>query len=119
MAISALQSLELIERLHAYDSVQPPAPENENSMRWVGTALSIAGVPLLVAEGELEEIIETPTSTAIPGTKPWGAGCSRFQRWFATYPEWRRTFSQTAVHGPYSRLLHGNKASRNTFRNDP
>jgi twitching motility protein PilI len=79
MAISALQSLELIERLHAYDSVQPPAPENEESMRWVGTALSIAGVPLLVGEGELEEVIETPPCTPIPGTKPWVLGVAAFK----------------------------------------
>jgi twitching motility protein PilI len=40
----------------------------------VGTSLGIAGVPLLVSEGELEEIIETPRVTAIPGTKPWVMG---------------------------------------------
>ena len=68
MGISALQSLELMERMHAYDGVTPPALEND-SMRWVGTCLSIAGVPLLVGEGELEEVIETPPVTTIPGTK--------------------------------------------------
>ena len=43
-------------------------------MRWVGTALAIAGVPLLIGEGELEEIVETPDVTPIPGTKPWVMG---------------------------------------------
>jgi twitching motility protein PilI len=79
MAISALQSLELIERLHAYDSVQPPATEAEEITRWVGTSLSIAGVPLLVGEGEIVEIIETPPATAIPGTKPWVIGVAAFK----------------------------------------
>jgi twitching motility protein PilI len=78
MNISALQSLELIERLHAYDSVLPPALEEE-SLRWVGTYLSIAGVPLLVAEGELQEIIETPEVTKIPGTKTWVMGVAAFK----------------------------------------
>ena len=73
MAISALQSLELIERLHAYDSVVPPAPAEER-LRWIGTSLGIAGVPLLIAAGELDEIIETPDTTPIPGTKPWVIG---------------------------------------------
>lgn len=79
MAVSSLQSLQLIERLHAYDSVQPPVLETEESVRWVGTTLSIAGVPLLVGEGELEEIIETPNCTPIPGTKPWVLGVAAFK----------------------------------------
>ena len=68
MSISALQSLELVERLHAYDSVSPPVLEEQRAS-WVGTSLGIAGVPLLIGEGELEEIIETPSVTTIPGTK--------------------------------------------------
>ncbi|MEH6634975.1 MAG: chemotaxis protein CheW [Halioglobus sp.] len=78
MSISALQSLELLERINAYDGVSPPAFEHEQ-MRWVGTALSIAGVPLLVGEGELEEIIETPAVTVIPGTKSWVMGVAAFK----------------------------------------
>ena len=78
MAISALQSLDLMERMHAYDGVMPPALANEQ-MRWVGTSLSIAGVPLLIGEGELEEIIETPPVTIIPGTKPWVLGVAAFK----------------------------------------
>tara|TARA_R110002110_G_scaffold362241_1_gene572029 strand:- start:101186 stop:101752 length:567 start_codon:yes stop_codon:yes gene_type:complete len=73
MAISALQSLELLERTYAFDGVDTPAFESE-AMRWVGTSLGIAGVPLLVGEGELEEIIETPAVMPIPGTKPWVMG---------------------------------------------
>jgi twitching motility protein PilI len=78
MSISALQSLELLERLHAYDSVQAPelaAPP----VTWVGTSLSIAGVPVLIGAGEMEEIIETPAVTTIPGTKPWVLGVAAFK----------------------------------------
>jgi twitching motility protein PilI len=78
MGISALQSLELLERINAFDAVTSPAFEDVQ-MRWVGTSLSIAGVPLLVGEGELEEIIETPAVTAIPGTKPWVMGVAAFK----------------------------------------
>ena len=78
MGVSALQSLELLERISAYDGVTPPAFENDQ-MRWVGTFLSIAGVGLLVGEGELEEIIETPAVTTIPGTKPWVMGVAAFK----------------------------------------
>ena len=78
MGISALLSLEILERINAYDGVMPPAFENDQ-MRWVGTSLSIAGVPLLVGEGELEEIIETPAVTTIPGTKPWVMGVAAFK----------------------------------------
>lgn len=73
MALTALQSLELLERSYAFDGVQPPVFESD-VMRWVGTSLGIAGVPLLVGAGELEEIIETPTMTPIPGTKAWALG---------------------------------------------
>jgi twitching motility protein PilI len=78
MGISSLQSLELLERLYAYDSVPPPAlaapPET-----WVGTSLGIAGVPLLIGAGELEEVIETPPVTTIPGTKPWVIGVAAYK----------------------------------------
>jgi len=79
MAISALQSLELLERLHAYDGVTPPAKVEEARMYWVGTLIGVAGVSLLVGAGELQEIIETPETTAIPGTKPWVQGVAAFK----------------------------------------
>lgn len=78
MNISALQSLDLIERLHAYDSVAAPDVEEEN-LRWVGTYLSIAGQPLLIESGEVQEIIETPNVTSIPGTKAWVLGVAAFK----------------------------------------
>ncbi|MCB1678852.1 MAG: chemotaxis protein CheW [Halioglobus sp.] len=73
MAVTALQSLELLERTYVFDGVEAPPFERER-MRWVGTSLSIAGVPLLVGEGEIEEIIETPDIAPIPGTKAWMLG---------------------------------------------
>ncbi len=79
MNVSALQSLELIERLHAYDSVSMPAIEVQQSVDWVGTSLGIAGTSLLIGEGELQEIIETPDVTPIPGTKPWVLGVAAFK----------------------------------------
>jgi twitching motility protein PilI len=78
MSISALQSLELVERLHAYDSVPSPALPVPRSS-WVGTSLGVAGMPLLIGAGELEEIIETPPITTIPGTKAWVLGVSAFK----------------------------------------
>lgn len=78
MTISAIQSLELIERLHAYDSVLSPALEALPET-WVGTSLGIAGVPLLIGEGELDEIIETPPVTTIPGTKAWSLGVAAYK----------------------------------------
>ncbi len=74
----ALKSLDLIERLHAEGGVQAPKRE-EQTLRWVGTSLGIAGVPLLVAEGGIEEIVETPPVTRIPGTKPWVMGVAAFK----------------------------------------
>ncbi len=78
MGISAVQSLELIERLHAYDSVPSPAFK-ELDATWVGTSLGIAGVPLLIGDGKLEEIIETPPVTKIPGTKAWVIGVAAYK----------------------------------------
>ena len=78
MGISALQSLELIERLHAYDSVSAPALAAPGAS-WIGTAVGIAGVPVLIGAGELEEIIETPPVTTIPGTKTWVLGVSAYK----------------------------------------
>jgi len=78
MSISSLQSLELLERLYAYDGVPPPALE-EPARTWVGTSLGIAGVPLLVGAGEIAEIIETPPVTPIPGTKDWVIGVAAYK----------------------------------------
>ena len=78
MTTSALQSLELLERINAYDGVMSPVFESEQ-MRWLGTSLSIAGVRLLVGEGDIEEIIETPAVTTIPGTKSWVMGVAAFK----------------------------------------
>ncbi len=73
MAITALQSLQLLERHYRHAAVAAPV-SSEAVMQWAGTALSIAGVPLLVGEGELEELVEMPNVTRIPGTKPWVLG---------------------------------------------
>ncbi len=70
-----LSSFDQLEQSYALQAVPVPLAEN-NEMYWVGTSLSIAGVPLLIGEGELEEIIETPNCTAIPGTKSWVLGVS-------------------------------------------
>jgi twitching motility protein PilI len=78
MSVSALENLHLLERSYAFDAVRPPTADNDY-VRWVGTSLSIAGVPLLVGEGEIQEIIETPPVTTIPGTKPWVMGVASFK----------------------------------------
>ena len=69
MANLALQSLDQLELRYRSEAVEAPV-KLLDSMQWFGTCLSIAGVPLLIGEGELEEIIETPNVMAIPGTKP-------------------------------------------------
>ena len=73
MSSSAIHSLDALEQRFREDAVEAPV-QNLERMEWVGTCLSIAGVPLLIGEGELEEIIETPNVMAIPGTKPWVLG---------------------------------------------
>ncbi|NQX88446.1 MAG: chemotaxis protein CheW [Halioglobus sp.] len=78
MGISSIQSLELLERLYAYDGLASPDLE-ERAATWVGTSLGIAGVPLLIGAGELEEIIETPLVTKIPGTKDWVIGVAAYK----------------------------------------
>lgn len=78
MSISALQSLELLERLHAYDGVAAPALE-ASVETWVGTAVGIAGVPVLIGAGSIEEVIETPSVTTIPGTKSWVLGVAAYK----------------------------------------
>ena len=73
MASNALEAIEILKRNYAGTDLAPRAPVPEQ-MVWTGTSLGIAGVSLLVGEGELSEIIETPAVTPIPGTKPWVMG---------------------------------------------
>ncbi len=74
----ALQALDALERRYASEAVAAPVQSHQRN-DWVGTSLGIAGVPLLVGEGQLQEIIETPRVMAIPGTKPWVMGVGSHQ----------------------------------------
>ena len=73
MNASTLLSFDQLEQSYAAQAMPAPVDET-HQMYWVGTSLSVAAVPLLLGEGELEEIIETPACTPIPGTKSWVMG---------------------------------------------
>lgn len=73
MSLLARQSLQNLERSYSESAVEAPALASQ-PMTWVGTAVGVAGVPLLIGAGEIEEIVETPAVTPIPGTKPWVMG---------------------------------------------
>ena len=77
MASSALQALAQLEQAYALGGVDSPALASA-PMMWRGTSLGIAGAALLVGQGEIDEIIETPAVTAIPGTKPWVMGVAAY-----------------------------------------
>lgn len=70
---AAIEALRDLERHYERAATPRPAPD-EHVMLWVGTHLGIAGVSVLVGAGELDEIIETPAITSIPGTRPWVLG---------------------------------------------
>ncbi len=73
MTSQAIQALDALEQRFQERGVEAPGHAAE-SMQWVGTCLGIAGTALLIGEGEMEEIIETPNVMPIPGTKPWVLG---------------------------------------------
>ena len=75
MGSLAVQTLDALEQRYQAEALDAPRQGDER-MEWVGTCLGIAGLPLLIGEGELEEIIETPNVMSIPGTKPWVLGVS-------------------------------------------
>jgi len=77
MSSNAQRAVEVLERAYANNGVAPPKLASA-PMTWTGTSLGIAGVPLLVGAGEIEEIVETPAVTAIPGTKPWVMGVAAY-----------------------------------------
>lgn len=68
----------MLEQAYAANGVASPALASL-PMSWVGTSLGVAGTPLLVGEGEIDEIVETPAVTAIPGTKPWVMGVAAYK----------------------------------------
>ena len=65
MSSATLDSLEELERLYRDHALVPPSVVDEGR-KWVGTSLGIADQPVLVAEGDIEEIIETPAVVTIP-----------------------------------------------------
>jgi len=77
MSSRASQAVAMLEQAYADNGLASPAVSSP-VMTWMGTSLGIAGIPLLVGEGEIDEIIETPAVTAIPGTKPWVMGVAAY-----------------------------------------
>ncbi len=73
MQHSAMELLQELEDLYAESALSLPS-RGDHVMYWTGTHVGIAGVSLLIGAGELNEIIETPKVTPIPGTKPWVLG---------------------------------------------
>jgi len=69
----AIESLDALEQRFREEALEAPLHADER-VQWVGTCLGIAGTPVLIGEGELEELIETPNVMPIPGTKPWVLG---------------------------------------------
>lgn len=63
----------MMQRSYERDAMTNPATE-DHVVVWVGTHLGIAGIDVLIGEGGIEEIIETPATTPIPGTRPWVLG---------------------------------------------
>lgn len=77
MSGNAQRAVEDLERAYASNGVASPALPLPPKT-WMGTALGIAGVPVLIGAGEIDEIVETPAVTAIPGTKPWVLGVAAY-----------------------------------------
>jgi twitching motility protein PilI len=77
MSSNARQAVAILEQNYTENGVESPALVSA-PMTWMGTSLSVAGVPLLVGEGEIDEIVETPSVTAIPGTKSWVLGVAAY-----------------------------------------
>jgi twitching motility protein PilI len=77
MSSRALQAVANLEESFAANGASTPALVSA-PMTWTGTSLGIAGVSLLVGAGEIDEIVETPAVTAIPGTKPWVMGVAAY-----------------------------------------
>ena len=77
MSSVASQAITSLEQDYAENGVESPALASA-PMTWMGTSLGIAGVPLLVGEGEIDEIVETPAVTSIPGTKHWVMGVAAY-----------------------------------------
>ena len=70
---SAIQALQDLQQRFGQAVEAPPTPV-DHCIYWAGTALGVAGIPLLVGEGELDEIIEMPEVTPIPSTRQWVMG---------------------------------------------
>tara|TARA_R110001599_G_scaffold353188_1_gene590611 strand:- start:48045 stop:48611 length:567 start_codon:yes stop_codon:yes gene_type:complete len=77
MSSNARRAVAMLEQDYTDNVVDSPALASA-PMTWMGTSLSIAGVPLLVGSGEIDEIVETPAVTSIPGTKPWVMGVAAY-----------------------------------------
>ena len=117
MSSFALKAVAMLEQAYLDNSVDSPGLAAA-TMTWTGTSLGIAGVPLLVGAGEIDEIVETPAVTSIPGTKPWVMGVAAYMG-LATDHQWRRTVPPPPLCGQGARFLHGDPPAGLLFRDNP
>ncbi|KZX57864.1 hypothetical protein A3709_19765 [Halioglobus sp. HI00S01] len=58
-----------------YETGAAPSPKGKPpELTWYGTEIAIAGTPILVDGMSFDEVIEIPSLTPVPGTKPWASG---------------------------------------------
>lgn len=77
MSGRACRAVAMLEQAYADNGVESPSLQSAPEY-WTGTSLGMAGVPLLVGTGQIDEIVETPAVTSIPGTKPWVMGVAAY-----------------------------------------
>ena len=70
---AAFAALSALQTRYASAGAALPAALTEPDY-WQGALVGIAGVPLLVAAGDIEAVIALPALTPIPGTRAWVLG---------------------------------------------
>ncbi len=74
-AFTALQALH--QRYAQRAPVLRPVAAEEPT--WSGAAIGVAGVPLVIAHGDVDTVIALPPLTRIPGTRNWVLGVAAHQ----------------------------------------
>ena len=101
----------IFEQLRDYEQrckdFQPPIPAGEETAEaWDGVVFRVGEVRLACPIGRVEEILEVPSITPVPATKPWLLGLANVRGNLATIADlgWFLTGARTPISGR-SRLL--------------
>ncbi len=75
-SMGSMQIFDILREMHSdtFRNAAPMPTKTEDQTEWQGLGFQIGGVRLVSPLGEIEEIMQMPRYTTLPGVQPWVLG---------------------------------------------